>query len=141
MTKLEEQEQYYDNLLESMSTLNESQLVEALSRMNEAQIAGVLKSQIRQVSNLSKKVKKDYARVETAAGKNIQSLSDTMKRSMNKTKKLLKDLEDTKTIQKMTDIMLKAKKDKLENLDGADKSSLKADLKNTVKAAKEEENK
>lgn len=141
MTKLEEQEQYYDHLLESMSTLNESQLVEALSRMNEAQIAGVLKSQIRQVSNLSKKVKKDYARVETAAGKNVQSLSDTMKRSMNKTKKLLKDLEDTKTIQKMTDIMLKAKKDKLENLDGADKASLKADLKNTVKAAKEEENK
>lgn len=141
MTKLEEQEQYYDHLLESMSTLNESQLVEALSRMNEAQIAGVLKSQIRQVSNLSKKVKKDYARVETAAGKNVQSLSDTMKRSMNKTKKLLKDLEDTKTIQKMTDIMLKAKKDKLENLDGADKASLKADLKSTVKAAKEEENK
>lgn len=141
MTKLEEQEQYYDNLLESMSTLNESQLVEALSRMNEAQIAGVLKSQIRQVSSLSKKVKKDYARVETAAGKNVQSLSDTMKRSMNKTKKLLKDLEDTKTIQKMTDIMLKAKKDKLENLDGADKADLKADLKNTVKAAKEEENK
>ena len=141
MTKLEEQEQYYDHLLESMSTLNESQLVEALSRMNEAQIAGVLKSQIRQVSNLSKKVKKDYARVETAAGKNVQSLSDTMKRSMNKTKKLLKDLEDTKTIQKMTDIMLKAKKDKLENLDGADKASLKAGLKSTVKAAKEEENK
>ena len=141
MTKLEEQEQYYDHLLESMSTLNESQLVEALSRMNEAQIAGVLKSQIRQVSNLSKKVKKDYARVETAAGKNVQSLSDTMKRSMNKTKKLLKDLEDTKTIQKMTDIMLKAKKDKLENLDGADKASLKADLKSTVKTAKEEENK
>jgi len=141
MTKLEEQEQYYDHLLESMSTLNESQLVEALSRMNEAQIAGVLKSQIRQVSNLSKKVKKDYTRVETAAGKNVQSLSDTMKRSMNKTKKLLKDLEDTKTIQKMTDIMLKAKKDKLENLDGADKASLKADLKNTVKSAKEEENK
>lgn len=141
MTKLEEQEQYYDHLLESMSTLNESQLVEALSRMSEAQIAGVLKSQIRQVSNLSKKVKKDYARVETAAGKNVQSLSDTMKRSMNKTKKLLKDLEDTKTIQKMTDIMLKAKKDKLENLDGADKASLKADLKSTVKAAKEEENK
>lgn len=141
MTKLEEQEQYYDHLLESMSTLNESQLVEALSRMNEAQIAGVLKSQIRQVSNLSKKVKKDYARVETAAGKNVQSLSDTMKRSMNKTKKLLKDLEDTKTIQKMTDIMLKAKKDKLENFDGADKASLKADLKSTVKAAKEEENK
>ena len=141
MTKLEEQEQYYDHLLESMSTLNESQLVEALSRMNEAQIAGVLKSQIRQVSNLSKKVKKDYARVETAAGKNVQSLSDTMKRSMNKTKKLLKDLEDTKTIQKMTDIMLKAKKDKLENLDGADKASLKAGLKSTVKTAKEEENK
>lgn len=141
MTKLEEQEQYYDNLLESMSTLNESQLVEALSRMNEAQIAGVLKSQIRQVSKLSKKVKKDYTRVENAAGKNVQSLSDTMKRSMNKTKKLLKDLEDTKTIQKMTDIMLKAKKDKLENLDGADKASLKADLKNTVKTAKEEENK
>lgn len=141
MTKLEEQEQYYDHLLESMSTLNESQLVEALSRMNESQIAGVLKSQIRQVSNLSKKVKKDYARVETATGKNAQSLSDTMKRSMNKTKKLLKDLEDTKTIQKMTDIMLKAKKDKLENLDGADKASLKADLKSTVKAAKEEENK
>ncbi len=141
MTKLEEQEQYYDNLLESMSTLNESQLVEALSRMNEAQIAGVLKSQIRQVSNLSKKVKKDYARVENAAGKNMQSLSDTMKRSMNKTRKLLKDLEDTKTIQKMTDIMLKSKKDKLENLDGADKASLKADLKNTVKTAKEEENK
>ena len=140
MTKLEEQEQYYDHLLESMSTLNESQLVEALSRMNEAQIAGVLKSQIRQVSNLSKKVKKDYARVEAAAGKNVQSLSDTMKRSMNKTKKLLKDLEDTKTIQKMTDIMLKAKKDKLENLNGADKASLKADLKNTVKSAKEEEN-
>lgn len=141
MTKLEEQEQYYDNLLESMSTLNESQLVEALSRMNEVQIAGVLKSQIRQVSKLSKKVKKDYTRVENAAGKNVQSLSDTMKRSMNKTKKLLKDLEDTKTIQKMTDIMLKAKKDKLENLDGADKASLKADLKNTVKTAKEEENK
>jgi hypothetical protein len=141
MTKLEEQEQYYDHLLESMSTLNESQLVEALSRMNEAQIAGVLKSQIRQVSRFTKKAKKDYARVETAAGKNVQSLSDTMKRSMNKTKKLLKDLEDTKTIQKMTDIMLKAKKDKLENLDGADKASLKADLKNTVKSAKEEENK
>ena len=59
MTKLEEQEQYYDNLLESMSTLNESQLVEALSRMNEAQIAGILKSQIRQVSRFTKKAKKD----------------------------------------------------------------------------------
>lgn len=141
MTKLEEQEQYYDHLLESMSTLNESQLVEALSRMNEAQIAGVLKSQIRQVSRFTKKAKKDYARVEQVAGKNIQDTSKTLLKSMRKTQKLLKDLEDTKTIQKMTDIMLKAKKDKLENLDGADKASLKADLKSTVKAAKEEENK
>jgi len=141
MTKLEEQEQYYDNLLESMSTLNESQLVEALSRMNEAQITGVLKSQIRQVSNLSKKVKKDYNRVNTAAAKNQQAASETVKRSLRKTEKLLKDLEDTKTIQKMTEIMLKAKKDKLEDLNGADKATLKADFKNTVKAAKEEEKK
>lgn len=141
MTKLEEQEQYYDNLLESMSTLNESQLVEALSRMNEAQIAGILKSQIRQVSKFTKKAKKDHARVEQVVGKNTQGTSKTLLKSMRKTQKLLKDFEDTKTIQKMTDIMLKAKKDKLEDLDGADKASLKADLKSTVKAAKEEENK
>lgn len=140
MTKIEEQEQYYDELLETMSNFNETQLVEALSRMTEAQITGVLKSQIRQVNRLTKKVKTDLPKVESAAGKNINKITPKLKKSIKSTRKYLKDLEDTKVISKMTEIMIKSKDGKLDNLDGIDKSGLKSEFKDEVKKAKSEDN-
>jgi hypothetical protein len=50
MTKLEEQEIYYDNLLDKICAMDESTQMEYLSKLDEATATNVMKSMIRRVT-------------------------------------------------------------------------------------------
>ncbi len=65
MTKLEEQELYYENILDKLCSMNEAEQQAYLSRMTEADAARVMKAMVRKVSKNLAKSKKGLNKIKT----------------------------------------------------------------------------
>jgi hypothetical protein len=107
MTKLEEQEIYYDNLLDKICAMDESTQMEYLSKLDEATATNVMKSMIRRVT---KKL--------NTADKSLNKLKGKLQKAGDEKNAEIKNMKFFERIDRIGKMIATFKKDYLTGTDG-----------------------
>ena len=138
MTKFEEQEQYYDSLVDKLCALDEASQREALMKMDEATAQNVMKAMVKKIekglNSSSKALTKLMNKVPSAGETVIKKFNDSglpkdIDKVQKRIKKYQKDFLGTEGILNKilnnTDTLSDEQKDELNNMTAKDVKQLK----------------
>lgn len=134
MTKFEEEELYYDNLLEGIFNLTESEQMVYLARLDEATTKKVMEAMVRKTRKTVRKYKNSLTKISEKAGKITDDSKKAAARDLRKscigTVKKIENFEKEDLVQ--WDLMLRRVDTEANQVTGDELKSIQKDVKAQV---------